>query len=140
LSGEVSFTKVEGHAVKTSVRIVDEGRGPQIAGHRLTVMDVFYYLHRGRDFDFIHRAMPSLTREEFDAVVEYASAHQDELVEEDRLVEERIQREISEQKARGLRRDVDPTIPIEVRMARLKEKAQRLAKERVESNGDHAAG
>jgi hypothetical protein len=29
-----------------TVRIVDIGRGPQIEGHRLTVMDVFYYLHR----------------------------------------------------------------------------------------------
>ena len=46
----------------TSVRIVDHGRGAQIEGHRLTVMDVFYYLHRGRDFEFIHRAMPTLTR------------------------------------------------------------------------------
>ena len=33
-------------------------------------MDVFYYLHRGYDFDFIHAAMPSLTREQFDAVQE----------------------------------------------------------------------
>jgi uncharacterized protein (DUF433 family) len=127
--------------VKTAtVRIVDEGRGPQIAGHRLTVMDVFYYLHRGRDFDFINRAMPSLMREEFDAVVEYANAHRDELGEEDRLVEERIQREIAEQTVRGLRPDMDPNVPIEVRVARLKEKARRLTQKCVESNGDHASG
>ena len=44
------------------VQIVDLGRGPQIEGHRLTVMDVFYYLHRGYDFDFVHMAMPSLPR------------------------------------------------------------------------------
>ena len=124
----------------TTVRIVDEGRGPQIAGHRLTVMDVFYYLHRGRDFDFIHRAMPSLTREEFDAVVDYANAHHDELVEEDRLVEERIQREIADQTTRGLRRDIDPTVPIKERIARLKEKARGFAKEGVESSNDHPAG
>ena len=66
------------------VRIVDIGRGPQIEGHRLTVMDVFYYLHRGHDFDFIHRAMPTLTREQFDAVAAYVKEHHDELVEEDR--------------------------------------------------------
>ena len=65
----------------TKVRIVDLGRGPQIEGQRLTVMDVFYYLHRGYDFDFIHRSMPSLTREQFDAVVEYVNQHHDELVE-----------------------------------------------------------
>ncbi len=75
----------DGDAVKTqTVRIVDLGRGPQIEGHWLTVMDVFYYLHRGYDFDFIHRAMPSLLREEFDAVVEYVNQHRDELVEKDR--------------------------------------------------------
>ena len=68
----------------TKVRIIDIGRGPQIEGHRLTVMDVFYYLHRGCDFDFIHRAMPTLTRPEFDAVVEYVQEHHAELVEEDR--------------------------------------------------------
>ncbi len=28
-----------------AVNIVDIGRGPQIKGSRLTVMDVFYYLH-----------------------------------------------------------------------------------------------
>ena len=70
------------------LRIIDVGRGPQIEGHRLTVMDVFYYLHRGYDFDFIHRAMPSLTRAQFDAVVEYVNEHHDELVEKDRRVEE----------------------------------------------------
>jgi hypothetical protein len=32
---------------KQQVRIVDLGRGPQIEGHRITVMDVFY-LHPSR--------------------------------------------------------------------------------------------
>src|SRR5258708_3447564 len=84
-----------------TVRIVDLGRGPQIEGHRLTVMDVFYYLHRGYDFDFIHRAMPSLTREQFDVVVEYVKEHQDELAEKDHRVEEFHQRGIEAQRARG---------------------------------------
>ncbi len=87
--------------ITKTVRIVDIGRGPQIEGHRLTVMDVFYYLHRGHDFDFIHRALPSLTREQFIAVVEYVNAHHEELAEEDRYVEQRIQEEIAEQKAKG---------------------------------------
>src|SRR5258707_6566468 len=92
----------EGTAMNTTrVRIVDLGRGPQIEGHRLTVMDVFYYLHRGYDFDFIHRAMPSLTREQFDAVVEYVGRHHEDLVEEDRAVEEFHRRGIEAQHARG---------------------------------------
>ena len=66
-----------------TVQIIDLGRGPQIEGSRITVMDVFYYLHRGRDFDFTRRAMPSLTREQFDAVVAYVSEHHDELAEKE---------------------------------------------------------
>jgi uncharacterized protein (DUF433 family) len=121
-----------------SVRIVDIGRGPQIEGHRLTVMDVFYYLHRGHDFDFIHRAMPTLTREQFDAVVAYVQEHRDELVEEDRCLEERIQEGIAEQKAKGLYHEIDHTIPLEQRLDRLREKLRRQ-KEQAEKNGGHAA-
>jgi uncharacterized protein (DUF433 family) len=119
-----------------TIRIIDIGRGPQIDGHRLTVMDVFYYLHRGFDFDFIQRAMPSLTREQFDAVVAYVDAHRDELVEKDRLIEERIQKGIEEQKARGLCPEIDRSISVEERAARLKEKLHRKLAER---NGGHAA-
>src|SRR5438270_8088020 len=103
-------------AMKTkTVRIIEIGRGPQIEGHRLTVMDVFYYLHRGYDFDFIHQAMPSLTRAEFDAVVEYVNQHRNELVEKDRRVEERIRRDIAELKAKGLYIEIDERVPVEVR-------------------------
>lgn len=93
-------------AMKTkSIEIVDIGRGPQIAGHRLTVLDVFYYLHRGHDFDFIQRALPSLSREQFNAVVEYVKEHRDELVEKDRRAEEFIRQGIATQKAKGLYRE-----------------------------------
>ena len=120
-----------------TVRIIDIGRGPQIEGHRLTVMDVFFYLHRGYDFDFIHMAMPSLTRAEFDAVVEYVNQHHDELVEKDRRVEERIDRDIAELKAKGLN--------IENRRKRSRRSTGRAAQkpkcdqkkaERAEKNGD----
>ena len=122
-----------------SVRIVDIGRGAQIEGHRLTVMDVFYYLHRGYDFDFIHRAMPTLTRAEFDAVVEYVKDHHDELVEKDRRVEERNRKGIEEQKAKGLYHEIDESVPVEVRAARLKERLRKRLKAQAEKNGDHSA-
>jgi len=122
-----------------TVRIVDLGRGPQIEGHRLTVMDVFYYLHRGHDFEFIRRALPSLTREEFDAVAEYVDEHRDELVEKDRRVEERIQKGIAEQKAKGLHREIDESVPVEERAARLKEKLRRRLIEQAEKNGGQPA-
>ena len=67
-SGDLQPIQGEMLVESKKVRIVDYGRGPQIEDHRLTVMDVFYYLHRGYDFDFIHRAMPTLTCEQFDAV------------------------------------------------------------------------
>src|SRR3954471_19738704 len=109
-----------GDVMKTkTIEIVDIGRGPQIAGHRLTVMDVFYYLHRGHDFDLIHQAMPSLTREQFDAVVEYVNEHHDELVEKDRRVEEFHRRGIESQRARGgIFAESDPSLSAEERAAR----------------------
>ena len=63
-------------------------------------MDVFYYLHRGCDWEFIQRALPRLNRDEFDAVVEHVNEHRDELIEQDHRVEERNRREMAEQEAK----------------------------------------
>jgi hypothetical protein len=124
--------------MKTEVRIVDYGRGPQIEGHRLTVMDVFYYLHRGRDWNFIHRALPSLRRDEFDAVVDYVREHRDELVEMDNRVEERNRRQVAEQEAKGLRHPVDPSVPLEQRVEKLRDALRRHEAAHAERNGDHS--
>ena len=120
-----------------TIRIVDCGRGPQIEGQRLTVMDVFFYLHRGYDFDFIHRAMPSLTRDQFETVVGYVRDHQEELVASDRRIEERNQKWIAELKAKGLYHEIDTTVPVEVRAERLKEKLRQRHKDQAEKNGGH---
>ena len=120
------------------VRIVDYGRGPQIEDHRITVMDVFYWLHRGYDFDFIHdQVMPSLRREEFDAVADYVKEHHDQLVEWDREADERTRRAIEEQKAKGLYHEIDESVPFEVRMQRLKDKLHERMKRDAERNGGH---
>jgi uncharacterized protein (DUF433 family) len=114
-----------------TARIVDLGRGPQIEGSRLTVMDVFYYLHRGYDFEFIHQAMPSLTREQFDAVVEFVREHHDQLVEEDRRVEEFHKRGMEAQRARGgVFAESDENLTTEERVARLGKNMQRKAAEK----------
>jgi uncharacterized protein (DUF433 family) len=114
-----------------TVRIVDVGRGPQIEGHRLTVLDVFYYLHRGNDFDFIQRALPSLSREDFDAVLEYVNEHRDELIDQDRRADEFIRRGCEEQKAKGLAPEINATIPAAERAANLRDLvAQRAERER----------
>jgi uncharacterized protein (DUF433 family) len=118
---------------KPTVRIIDTGRGPQIEGHRLTVMDVFYYLHRGYDFEFIHQCMPSLRREEFDAVVEYVGRHHDELVEADRRVEEFHRRGQEAQWARGgIFAEQDENLTLEERVARLK---KIMEQRKAEKNG-----
>lgn len=126
--------------MKTTVRIVDYGRGPQIEGNRLTVMDVFYYLHRGCDWDFIQRALPRLNRDEFDAVVQYVNSHREELIEKDRRVEERIQRGIAEQKAKGLGSRLEGIESAEERYAYLLNELRRQQSLKSERNGDNAPG
>ena len=115
------------------------GRGPQLSTNRITVMDIFYYLHRGRDFDFIHRAMPSVTREEFDAVMVYVNEHREELIEEDRLIDEYHQRLKEEQKAKGLYREIDDSVPREQRIEQLRQKLRRWQAEQAEKNGGLSA-
>ena len=84
-----------------TVQIVDRGRGPQLSNSRITVLDVFYYLHRGHGFDVVHGVMPSPTRGEFDLIAQYVNEHRDELVEKDCKAEEFIRRGIEAQRARG---------------------------------------
>jgi uncharacterized protein (DUF433 family) len=110
------------------VRIVDLGRGPQIEGHRITVMDVFYYVHRDCNFEFIQRAMPTLSRERYDAVMEYIREHYEELAAKDARVEELQRQEKEVLKAKGLYTEPDFTLSQEERIAQIKEKI-RLKKE-----------
>src|SRR5438067_296158 len=134
-----SLRMTEGNPMTTqTVRIVDMGRGPQIEGHRLTVMDVFYYLHRGYDFEFIHRAMPSLTREQFDAVVAYVNDHREELTETDRRIDEFHERGAQAQHARGgIFAENKEHLSTEERVARLKAKMELNP---AESNGARHPG
>jgi hypothetical protein len=106
-----------------TVSIVDHGRGPQLSSSRITVLDVFYYLHRGYDFDFIHRAMPTLTCAEFAAVVAYVSGHHAELVEKDRRAEEFHKDRMAAQHAKGgIFAAAEENLTTEERVARLKMK------------------
>jgi hypothetical protein len=114
-----------------TIQIIDSGRGPQLSTTRITVLDIFYYLHRGYDFAAIQRIMPTLTRAEYDVVEEYVKAHLDELVEADRRAEEFIQQGIASQKGKGLFPAIDAA-PRAERLARLKTK---LHQRRSEKNG-----
>ena len=121
-----------------TVRIVDSGRGPQLEGSCLTVMDVFYYLHRGYDFDFIHQAMPSLTRQDFDAVLAYVKEHHDELVEKDRRTDEFHQNGLEAQHRRGgIFAETEEQLTTAQRVARFQEKMkQKLAERNGARNPD----
>ena len=61
-----------------TISIVDNGRGPQLSTTRITVLDIFSYLHRGYDVDTILEIIPTLSREEIDVVVEFVNAHSEE--------------------------------------------------------------
>ncbi len=116
-----------------SIEIVDRGRGPQLSTSRITVLDVFYYLHRGYDFDVIHEIMPIVTRAEFDLVVEYANSHREELVEKDRRDVEFHRRGMEAQYAKGgIYAASEENSTTEQRVARLKEK---LKQKMAEKNG-----
>lgn len=131
--GRWLLATTKGSAMKTeTIQIIDCGRGPQLSTTRITVLDVFYYLHRGYDFAAIHRIMPTLTRAEYDVVEEYVNEHRQDLVEADRQAEEFIQQGIAAQKAKGLLPDVDATMPQEERLARLKAK---LHEQRANNHG-----
>ena len=132
-------TGPKGDAMKSdTIEIIDCGRGPQLSTTRITVLDIFYYLYRGHDFDFIQKAMPSLSRKEFDAVVRYVTCHRDELVEKDRKAEEFIRKGVEAQRARGgIFADPDVHLTTEQRVARLKEI---MSRKKVEKNGEGHSG
>ena len=121
-----------------TIEIVDRGRGPQLSTTRITVSDVFYWFHRGYSWEEIRDIMPMLSREELDVVIDYVNKHHDELVEEDRRVEEYHQRRMAEQYARGgIFAPLDENMTIEERVARLKEK---MRKRIAEKNGEGHPG
>lgn len=118
-----------------TVEIVDRGRGPQLSNNRITVLDVFYYLHRGYEFDFIQRAMPSLSRDEFNVVVAYIQEHHEELVEQDRRAEDFHKRGMEAQYAKGgIFAASEENLTTSERVARLKEKMKQVL---AEKNGAH---
>jgi len=126
--------KGRNHMKTETIEIVDRGRGPQLSTTRITVMDIFYWLHRGDGWEEVHYGMPTLSREEFDVVVEYINQHREELIERDRLAEERTQKAIAEQHARGgIFAPLPEDMTTEEMVARLRAIVQ---KQRAEKNGE----
>jgi uncharacterized protein (DUF433 family) len=65
--------------IKTSeAAIIDRGRGPEIAGTRITVFDVMDYLKDGWHRDRI-AALFRLASRDIQAAIDYIAAHRDEV-------------------------------------------------------------
>jgi uncharacterized protein (DUF433 family) len=128
-----------GNVMKTAtIEIVDRGRGPQLSTTRITVADVFYWLHRGYGEDEILEILPALTRQELDVVLEYVKIHRDELAEEDRQMDELIEQRMAQQHARGgIFAAADENLTVEQRVARLREIMNRKI---AEKNGEGHPG
>ena len=121
-----------------TIEIVNRGRGPQLSTTCITVLDVFYWIHRGYGWEQVHQSMPTLSRAEFDVVMEYIEAHREELAEKDRLAEERTERAMAEQHARGgIFSPPDPNLTVEQRVELLR---QKLQKKIAEKNGERHPG
>ncbi len=121
-----------------TIEIIDRGRGPQLSTSRITVMDVFYWFHRGYSWDQILEMIPALSREEVDAISAYVKLHHDELLERDRRVDEIHEKGMAAQHARGgIFAPPDESIPREERIARLREK---LRQKIAEKNGEGHPG
>ncbi len=121
-----------------TIEIIDRGRGPQLSTTRITVLDVFYWIHRGHGWEEIADLLPTLCRKEIDVVKEYVGKHHEELVEADLRAEEYKEKRIAEQRARGgIFAGIDESIPREQRIARLREK---LRKRIAEKNGEGHPG
>jgi uncharacterized protein (DUF433 family) len=74
--------------MKPQAAIVDLGRGPQLAGTRITVQDLLPYFQAGYSPDEIAQDMP-ITPEEIAAARQYIEEHRDEVLEADRRIRER---------------------------------------------------
>ena len=75
--------------MKAEIKIVDQGRGPQLSTSRITVQDVLPYLQDGSSYEEIMRWIPVLTAEEIAVIERYIDQHRLEVMEADRRIRER---------------------------------------------------
>jgi uncharacterized protein (DUF433 family) len=73
------------------VAIIDRGRGPEVAGTRITVFDVIPYLRAGHSATYIASVL-GLSTAEVLALLRYLEEHHDEVMAMNQKIEERIAR------------------------------------------------
>ena len=71
------------------ITLVEQGRGLQLSTHRVRVQDLVPYFQDGCSHEEILRWIPTLSEAEIVVVEDYYYAHQEELDEEDRFINER---------------------------------------------------
>ena len=111
------------------ITLVERGRGLQLSTSRVTVQDLVPYFQEGCSYAEIIRWIPTLSAEEIAVVERYYREHKQELDEEDRLIRERTEDRVRQQRLRFP--ELNGTA--EERMARLK---QLLEQRRQEQNGE----
>jgi uncharacterized protein (DUF433 family) len=119
--------------MNTEIAIVDRGRGLQLSTSRITVQDLVPYFQRGCAHEEIRRWIPSLTPEEIAVVERYYRDHRQMLDEQDRMIQQRTEERIREQRLRFPELSGNPA----ERLARLR---QLLEKKRQEKNGERHPG
>jgi uncharacterized protein (DUF433 family) len=73
------------------IAIIDRGRGPELAGTRITVYDIIPYLRAG-DGPTSIAAVFRLSTDEVKALIRYIEEHWDEVMAANAIIEERIAR------------------------------------------------
>jgi uncharacterized protein (DUF433 family) len=71
------------------IAIIDRGRGPQLAGTRITVYDIIPYLEAGRSPNYI-AAVLNLSTAEVLTLMQYIKEHKTDVMAVHRQIEERI--------------------------------------------------
>jgi uncharacterized protein (DUF433 family) len=117
--------------MKTDIRIVDRGRGPQLSSSRITVQDLVPYFQEGSTYDEIIRWIPTLTHEEIAVAECYYRQHKAKLLEQDCRIRAHRDEQIRSQQIR---------LPVDDRPERLQRMRDLLRKRLEEQNGEGYPG
>ncbi len=118
-----------------TIKIVDQGRGPQLSTSRITVQDLLPYYRDGVANDEIRHWIPSLTDDEISVLKDYIRDHYQEVLQTEIDIKVYHDRMRAAQPAWTRAND---HLSMEERKALLRKK---LAQRQAEQNGaDHSPG
>jgi uncharacterized protein (DUF433 family) len=113
-------------------KIIDRGRGPELAGTRITVFDIVPYWRAGDSATYIATLL-RLGTAQVEALIEYIKDHEEEVMAINQRIEERI--------ARGNPPEIEEKLAKSPYHAIIQEKLEELLQEiKEEENGEGACG